>query len=145
MNRIVGMGIVAGAFLAVGVAEAATTYPLKCRPGPQTSLNISVRGEIRFGFQRSSGPAGQNGQNLRPGECAWVDRAVGSNEPAVVAATLGPNFKVGAMVPHVSNNSFKAYAYAASQAWVYNFMTQDTILTVHAFNEDGQVMRVPTP
>lgn len=126
-------------------ADAAQTYPLKCRPGPTTAVNLNVAGEIRFGFTRSQGPSGPNGENLRPGECAWVDRAVGPNEPAIVAARETATFKLGAVIPHASNSTFKAYAYASSNAWVYNFVTKDTILTVHAYNDAGQVMRVPNP
>ena len=127
------------------VLGAPQTYPLKCRPGPNTAVNINVAGEIRFGFTRSAGAAGASGQNLRPGECAWVDRAVGPAEPAYVVASENANFKLGAVVPHASNNSFKGYVYSSSGAWVYNFITKDTILTVHAYNDGGQVMRIPNP
>lgn len=130
--------------LATSVVQGAETYPLKCRPGPNTAVNLSVAGELRFGFTRSSGGAGANGQYLHPGECAWVDRAVGAGEPNYVVAKESNSFKLGAVVPHASNNSFKGYAYASSQGWVYEFITKDTILTVYAYN-DGQVLRVPNP
>ncbi len=142
MVRLFGLLVAVGT--AASSATAAQTYPLKCRPGSATALVLSVSGDFRFSFVRASQGAGVNGQHLAPGQCAWVDRSVGPNEPAVVAMKTSNNFQVGAVVPHASNTSFRGYAYAASQAWVYNFMTKDTILTVHAFN-DGQVMRVPNP
>lgn len=128
-----------------GTAMAAPqTYALKCRPGDKTSMNISVTGDLRFGFAKAPRAAGANGAGLQKGECAWQDRAIGASEPGTVAVALNSAFKVGAVIPHVSNNSFKAYAYAQNQGWVYEFMTKDTILTIYAYN-DGQYLRVPNP
>lgn len=120
------------------------TYVLKCRPGPNTSFNISVTGDLRFGFVRAPVAAGPTGSALQRGQCAWVDRPIGAGEPAYFAAAMGPKFQIGAVIPHELNNSFKAYLYASQQAWVMDFQKKDTILTIRVYN-DGQYLRAPNP
>lgn len=137
--------LVAGLVLMSMSVFGQETFVLKCRPGPQTALNLNLgNNELRFGFNKTNGPAGANGEHLQPGQCAFLDRAVSAGEPAMVGAKVGPNFRIGAMVPVKSNNSFKAYMYAQNQAWVMQFATTDTILTIHVFN-DGQVLLAPNP
>jgi hypothetical protein len=131
-------------FAFAGVAGATQTYPLKCRPGSETAFNLSVAGELRFGFQRAPVAAGANGATLSPGECAWVDRPVSAGEPSFVAAPFSGSFKVGAVVPHAFNDSFKAYIYAAQQQWVSDFSQKDVILTLYVYN-DGNFLRAPNP
>jgi hypothetical protein len=73
-----------------GAPAAATrltqrSYPLVCRGS--TSLRIWMR-PVRQGllmFDRSAGPASAG---LAPGQCAWRDRAVRANEPAMVSHTI---------------------------------------------------------
>ena len=125
-------------------AIAVQTYAIKCRPGPNTSFNLSVAGELRFSFAKSSSASGATGNNLRAGECSWVDRVMGANEPSAIAAPISQNFKVGVVIPHALNNSFKSYMYASSQEWVYNFTTKDVILTLYVYS-DGQYLRAPNP
>ncbi len=146
MMRMFVTAFAAAAFTAVtaGTAAAQQTYLLKCRSGATTAFNISVEGDLRFGFTKAANAAGDDGASLSQGECAWVDRPVSDTEPGTFAAALGPNFKVGAVVPNQLNGSFKAYIYAATQAWVYNFQTQDVILTIGVYN-DGQYLRAPNP
>ena len=136
--------LLASLMMTTAANAAPQTYPLKCRPGPNTAFNLSVTGDLRFGFTRAPQAAGPYGASLARGECAWVDRPIGASEPAYFAAATGPNFKVGTMVPHALNNSFKAYLYASPQAWVMDFQQKDTVLTISVYN-DGQYLRAPNP
>jgi len=76
-------------------------YPLMCKTGPNlryitTFSGRALRPEERNGtsgslsftapvtqifFSKNMGPANNNGSGLVPGACAWVDRALGPNEP----------------------------------------------------------------
>ena len=124
-------------------AFAVQTYALKCRSGDQSGVNVNSKGEISFGFQKASMAAGANEQNLRNNQYAFVDRALGANEPNRVVATVGPNFVVGFFMPNALSSS-KGYAYAVIQGYVYDYTTKDTILTIYVYN-DGSVLRAPNP
>jgi hypothetical protein len=126
-------------------AAQQTYYALKCKPGSNTSFTLSEVGELRFGFTRTSVAAGPNGTTLNPGECAWVDRPVNANEPNFVAAALSQNFKVGAVVPHTFNNSFKAYIYADQEPWVTDFSQKAVILTIYVYNDGSNFLRAYIP
>ena len=61
------------------VSEAAPrTYPLVCRGGSGT-LGYSGSGMTALFYFRKAPASSSHG--LNPGECAWVDRAVGAAEP----------------------------------------------------------------
>jgi hypothetical protein len=137
-----GLGTVA--LLCFASAAHAQTYPIKCRSGGLSSFTLSVTGALRIAFQKAPAAAGPNGVGLLPGQCAWVDRPVNANEPSHLSIPTGPHFKVGAVVPGYNNASFDGYVYAETQAWVYQFSTQDVILTLYVQN-DGQYLVAPNP
>lgn len=65
-----------------GLASAAPqSYPLVCRGGGGTLGYNSQYSAALLYFQKASGPAGAG---LAPGQCSWVDRAIGPNEPTCV-------------------------------------------------------------
>lgn len=72
-------------------------YELRCRGGGEMVLSLEAPGEsgrrmLRIRFKRGSKPATEG---LSPGECAWVDRAVGSGEPdTIIRYVSGPNVPV---------------------------------------------------
>lgn len=137
--------LVATLFFYVSAANAVTTYPVKCRSGGNTSYNISnSNNALRIGFTKAPAAAGQNGANLLPGQCAWVDRPINANEPSHISIKMGANFVVGAVVPSRDNTTFRSYLYASAQPWLYNFSTSDVILTLHVVSEGGYLV-APNP
>jgi len=63
-------------------------YPLNCRGGGQVLLDTSraptdtgVALRLSLTFAASPTAAGQEGQGLSPGTCAWVDRPLNRHEP----------------------------------------------------------------
>jgi hypothetical protein len=72
-------------------------YELRCRGGGEMKLSLDEPGEsgrrmLRIQFKRGSKPASAG---LNPGECAWVDRAVGAGEPdTIIRYVSGPNVPV---------------------------------------------------
>lgn len=72
-----------------------TTYPLRCRGAsrevnttpsftvldsrPSTNGNAIVT--MAMDFERGINPAGDRGEGLKPGQCAWVDRGYNGLEP----------------------------------------------------------------
>jgi TIR domain len=72
-------------------------YELRCRGGGEMKLSLDEPGEsgrrmLRIQFKRGSKPASAG---LNPGECAWVDRAVGADEPdTIIRYVSGPNVPV---------------------------------------------------
>lgn len=143
--RTIGLFTVVVLFTAFKADAAPQTYALKCRGGGNLSFLLNIAGKFRFGFVKAPVAAGPSGSNLKAGECAWVDRAIGAAEPGAVEITTGPNFKIGVMAPHQLNNSFRAYMYAENQPWVYNFQTKDTILTIYVFNDGSGNFVAPNP
>ena len=72
-------------------------YELRCRGGGEMKLSLDAPGEsgrsmLRIRFKRGSKPATAG---LEPGECAWVDRPVGGDEPdTIIRYVSGPNVPV---------------------------------------------------
>jgi hypothetical protein len=79
------MGITAGF-----TAQAApTTYPLKCRGTKSGELQFHFSATTAMlGFKKAAhaAPAG-----LNPGECAWMDRALNADEPALIVQYPQPS------------------------------------------------------
>ncbi|HEY0378210.1 MAG TPA: toll/interleukin-1 receptor domain-containing protein [Pyrinomonadaceae bacterium] len=73
------------------------SYELRCRGGGEMKLSLDAPGGsgrrmLRIRFKRGSKPATAG---LSPGECAWVDRAVGGDEPdTIIRYVSGPNVPV---------------------------------------------------
>ncbi|HJU54045.1 MAG TPA: toll/interleukin-1 receptor domain-containing protein [Pyrinomonadaceae bacterium] len=72
-------------------------YELRCRGGGEMVLSLDRPGEsgrrlLKIRFKRGSKPASAG---LSPGECAWVDRPVGGDEPnTIIRYVSGPNVPV---------------------------------------------------
>ena len=58
---------------------APTSYPLKCRGSLGPELNFEFSATVaHMGFKKSAYAATMG---LKPGECAWMDRALNAQEP----------------------------------------------------------------
>lgn len=72
-------------------------YELRCRGGGEMTLSLDKPGEsgrrlLKIRFKRGSKPATAG---LNPGECAWLDRPVGGDEPdTIIRYVSGPNVPV---------------------------------------------------
>lgn len=71
------------------------TYPMICRGGPGSALifttadtRTSPSGEktvtYELTFTPSPQPAGPGARGLSPGQCSWLDRAIGADEPYLI-------------------------------------------------------------
>ena len=71
-------------------------FPLNCRGGAGLVLETfgppadsATRARLSLTFAANSGAAGPEGEGLKPGTCAWVDRPVNDEEPRQVRVTIG--------------------------------------------------------
>lgn len=110
-------------------------YPFYCR-GPLKLVyypNLLAMG-VRF----DSNPmgAGKNGANLRPGTCAWEDRAVNANEPKEFLVILNKN------IANI-NDQTKANANfnAITQITTSAMKDANTVLLSNAYNLTGFIQR----
>jgi hypothetical protein len=90
-------------------ASTQQSYPLTCRGGGRLTIANAGNSGVRIRFQRGAGPATSG---LLPGQCTWSDRALGSNEPAIICDTAANAAQyVGKLV--------QANEYAILQAYNY--------------------------
>jgi hypothetical protein len=90
------LALVFGLIISSTIAFAETSYPLVCKGGPNMKFSLSVNGNSTTVFIRfkhasqgvGSKTVGAGWGTLKPGECAWVDRAVAPNEPEVIGHTV---------------------------------------------------------
>jgi len=83
--------------------EAVSTLPIVCRGGGELYFNympsseFSPNPQIWITFQRGAQEAGSNWENigaLKPGQCSWLDRPVGDNEPHIIIVKDLRNFSI---------------------------------------------------
>lgn len=71
--------LVAGS-LCVNAALAQNNFPLKCRGPVHYAVGTGQQTMVVF-INKHTTNAGNGGISLRPGTCAWNDRAISNNEP----------------------------------------------------------------
>ena len=126
--KLLALGAIAlsAIFGADAALAAPKSYPLVCRGGGG-SLGLTTDGGAGlFYFQKASGPAGAG---LGLGQCSWVDRAIGQNEPTclrqtgvVSAAWLFP----GRMQ--------QAYISSTNAAWMRNLIQGSNFQMFQVYN-----------
>ena len=132
MKTLIKLTISASLLIAGGLAisatsaRAATSYPLSCRGGAGTLGYNSQTDQALFYFTNTSGPAGQG---LTPGQCAWVDRSVGVNEPTcltqyspVTSAWIFPS------------NRSASYFSSTSSPWLRNLLEPNNFQVFQVYN-----------
>ncbi len=108
--------------------EQPQSYPLVCRGGAGTlGYNTDQGGSAVFYFARTSGPAGAG---LAPGQCAWVDRAVGQSEPSCVRQS---NVSVAAAWIFPGNLG-GSYFNSAGAPWLRSMLSSAQFQTFQAYN-----------
>lgn len=106
------------------MAFGVTSYPLVCRGGGGT-LGYNARNAL-FYFAKSPQPAGAG---LAPGQCAWVDRAVGTNEPTCVKQA---NVEAAAWIfPNQLQNS---YFTSTTAPWLRSLLKSNNFQTFQVYN-----------
>lgn len=65
---------------AATTSYAAQSYPMQCRGGGSIGLTASTRTAVLY-FGKAPNRASVG---LAPGQCAWLDRAIGTNEPPCI-------------------------------------------------------------
>lgn len=76
MNRLL-LGTLALVGVAATSVAAPQSYPMQCRGGMTMGLNAGNRTAVMY-FGKAPHKAGAG---LQAGQCAWLDRAIGPNEP----------------------------------------------------------------
>jgi len=111
-----------------GIAKAAPqSYPMQCRGGGQLTLGLSTTdGTALLYFQKAPNKASQG---LKPGECAWLDRAIGANEPVCLRQTgvIGNAW----MFPNQMGNN---YFSTQNAEWLRNLLKADKFQTFRVYN-----------
>ena len=105
---------------------APKSYPMVCRGGSGT-LGYSGNGLTAMFYFRKA--PGRSGNGLNPGECAWMDRAVGAAEPTCLKQR---GVEVAAWIfPAEKHNS---YFQSQQAAWIRALLNANTYQVFQAYN-----------
>jgi hypothetical protein len=108
---------------------APKTYPLVCRGGAGTLGFASGMGNgnvALFYFQKANGPAGAG---LAPGQCSWVDRKIGPNEPPCLKQS---NAASAAWI--FPDRLAQSYFNSSNAPWLRDFLRADSFQTFQVYN-----------
>jgi hypothetical protein len=110
--------------LSVPSVFAAQSYPMACRGGDGTLGYAPYK--ALFYFKKSSRPAGAG---LQPGECSWIDRAIGQNEPTCLEQS-GVN-DTAWIFPAKRAES---YFMSSNGSWLRRMLSNTTYQTFQVYN-----------
>lgn len=118
--------VLVGLFTAVGAFADARSYPMVCRGGSGTLGYNGTGRNALFYFRKAPGSAGHG---LNPGECAWLDRAIGAAEPTCLKHS---GVEVAAWIfPDQLQNS---YFSSTQAAWIRSMLKSSHYQTFQATN-----------
>jgi hypothetical protein len=100
------------------------SYPMVCRGGAGTLGYAPYK--ALFYFTKSARPSGAG---LQPGQCSWVDRAIGQNEPTCLQQS-GVN-DTAWIFPA---NRAASYFTSASGSWLRSLLDATTYKTFKVYN-----------
>jgi hypothetical protein len=106
---------------------APRSYPMSCRGGAGTLGLTTNNNSAVFYFLKASGPAGVG---LQPGQCAWLDRAIGSGEPPCIQQynTNGTAW----IFPDRKQDSY--FSSATGEHWLRDLLSSSKYVTFQAYN-----------
>jgi hypothetical protein len=115
-----------------GVAQA-QSYPLQCRGGVTIGLVASTKSAVVY-YAKAPHRAGAG---LAPGQCAWMDRAIGAGEPPCLQQN-----NVNAVAWITSNNMPSSRAATSTHfqpnetrvEWMRKLLSTDEYMTFYAYN-----------
>jgi hypothetical protein len=107
----------------------AQSYPMTCEISSASLVLVDIgRNLATVTFSRSNGPVASG---LQPGQCAWSDRAVRTDEPAVLCLEASID-RITLRSGSTSSGSFNGPGAAVLQSAIYgptklmNFMVQQS-------------------
>lgn len=114
-------------------AFAAQSYPMQCRGGGSIGLSAANNTAYMY-FGKAPNKASQG---LGVGQCAWLDRAIGPNEPPCIQQNA-----VGATAWITANNVPSSTALTSTHyqpnspraQWMRNLLSSDNYYTFQAYN-----------
>lgn len=112
-----------------GLTAAPQSYPLVCRGGGGTLGFASGMGNgnvALFYFQKANGPAGAG---LQAGQCSWVDRKIGPNEPTCLKQNNAAS--AAWMFPDRMNQN---YFNSTNAPWLRSLLKSDSFQTFQVYN-----------
>jgi hypothetical protein len=132
MQRIIFTFLVLASLTATAQA-APQSSPRQCRGGGTIGLATATKTAVMY-FAKTSGPAG-NG--LAPGQCAWLDRAIGAGEPPCIQQS-----NVNAVGWITANNLPSAQALTSTHfqpneprvQWMRSLLATTNYQTFYAYN-----------
>ncbi|MFK7965326.1 MAG: hypothetical protein AB8C46_15290 [Burkholderiaceae bacterium] len=144
------------------VAFAQTAYPLVCRGGGQMKMQLSagpvangapftgnrVYNIINLWFERASQRYdSRNASALRPGQCAWLDRAVNRFEPNKInfytEVAIFVEFNARGRHPlHMRTSATQMDAQSMQTRRFLSLMSSTEVFTIMAWNKEGAYFRV---
>ncbi len=101
--------------------------PITCRGGDGSLVLTTGNNNAVFHFMKSSGPASDG---LLPGQCAWLDRAVGAGEPSCIQQY---NTNATAVIfPGKKEES--SFSSATGSHWLKDLLSDSNYVTFKAYN-----------
>ena len=127
------------------VAAAPQSYPMQCRGGATIGLAASTRAAVMY-FGKAPNKASLG---LGVGQCAWLDRAIGTNEPPCIQQSNSD------AVAWITANNLPSSAAATSthfqfnssrSQWMRKLLSTSEFYTFHAYNPgNGGCFVMTTP
>lgn len=103
------------------------SFPIKCRGGAGSLRLTTVTNHAAFHFIKSSGPASEG---LEPGQCAWLNRAIGSSEPSCIQQY---NTNATAWIfPDKKEESY--FSSQTGNHWLKDLLSEAQVVTFQAYN-----------
>lgn len=113
------------------------SFPIKCRGGAGTLRLTTGTNNAAFHFLKSSGPADEG---LEPGQCAWLDRAVGEGEPSCIQQY---NTNATAWIfPGKKEDSY--FSSDTGNHWLKDLLAETQYVTFQAYNPHSRACLVIT-
>jgi hypothetical protein len=116
---------------------APRSFPITCRGGAGTLRLTTMTNNAVFNFIKSSGPASAG---LQPGECAWLDRAVGAGEPSCIQ-----QYSTNAtawIFPDRQQDSY--FSSDTGNHWLRDLLSDSKYVTFQAYNPHSGACMVIT-
>ena len=113
------------------------SYPITCRGGDGSLVLTTINNNASFYFIKSSGPASDG---LQPGQCAWLERAVGVSEPSCIQQ-YNTN-AIARIFPGKKEESY--FSSATGSHWLKDLLSDSNYVTFQAYNPHSGACMVIT-
>lgn len=118
-------------------SAAPRSFPITCRGGAGSLRLTTMTNNAVFTFTKASGPARDG---LQPGECAWLDRAVGAGEPSCIQ-----QYSVSATaVIYPDKKQDSSFSSGLQDHWLNDLLSDSAYVTFQAYNPHSGACMVIT-